>query len=323
MEVVPISQFSRPIIVISKCLGFAACRYDGQIVSSPFVESMKPFVEFIDTCPECEIGLGVPREPIIIVLDGEKRLVQPASGLDLTEQMIKFAHSYLEELADFDGFILKSKSPSCGIGTTKVFSDVNAYFDSDEWFSRNENGFFADAIFEEFWHLPIVDEFGMSDTMIRDHFLTRIFTLASFRDFWNSKSIDSLLEFHTRNKLLFMAYNKELMTIMGNIVANHGGLKVDDVYEQYLQFLLELLSSPARSSSTINAMMHAFGYFSRNLSARDKFLFLNKLQAYREDSSVLFELRELLRSRVEQFKIEYLYSQTLFSPYPSEISDSF
>ena len=316
------SQFSRPILVISKCLGFAACRYDGQMIPSPFVKSMKPFVEFIDVCPECEIDLGVPRDPVIIVLDEKKRLVQASTNLDLTEKMMKFAVSYLNNLDDFDGFILKSKSPSCGIGTTKVYSDVNVDINSDEWLNRNENGFFADAVLQEYSHLPSVDELGMSDVMARDYFLTRIFALASFRETSSSKSISSLIEYHTRNKLLFMAYDKEIMTIMGNVVANKDGLKVDEVYENYLHFLLELLSAPAKSGSVINAMMHVFGYFSRNLSARDKFLFLNKLQAYREDNSVIFELRVLLKTRAEEFELDYLYSQTLFSPYPPELSDN-
>lgn len=312
-------KFSHPIIVISKCLGFAACRYDGQMIPSSFVESMKTLVEFIDVCPECEVGLGVPRDPVVIVLDGEKELVQPSTGIVLTDRILKFTDSYLEELDDFDGFILKSKSPSCGIGTTKIFS--NTYVDDgvDKLISRNENGFFADRVLAEYSHLPIVDELDMSDPMARDHFLTRIFTLASFRDASVSKSINSLIEYHTRNKLLFMAYNKDAMTIMGNVVANHGGLKVDEVYENYLHLLLELLSKPAGSGSVINAMMHAFGYFSRNLSAPEKFLFLNKLQAYRVDNSLIFELRNNLKSRAEEFELDYLCSQTLFSPYPQEI----
>lgn len=313
------SQFPRPIVVISKCLGFAACRYDGQMISSHIVESMKPFVEFIDVCPECELKLGVPREPVVIVLDGDKRLVQPATNLDLTEKMIKFADSYLEDLDDFDGFILKSKSPSCGIGTTKAFSNSDIAFDIDEWVSRNENGFFADRVLDKYSHLPAVDELEMSDAIIRDHFLIRIFALASFRQTSSSKSISSLIEYHTRNKLLFMAYDKEIMTIMGRVVADQDGLKVDEVYENYLQLLLEILSTPARSGSVVNAMMHAFGYFSRNLSARDKFLFLNKLQSYREDNSVIFDLRVLLKTRAEEFKLDYLCSQTLFSPYPPEL----
>ncbi|WP_340818842.1 DUF523 and DUF1722 domain-containing protein [Methanolobus sp. WCC4] len=307
---------SRPIIVISKCLGFANCRYDGQMVSFPLMEMMRPFVEFIDVCPECEIGLGVPREPILIVDDGNKKLIQPATGLDLTERMKGFSRSYLYELDDFDGFILKSKSPSCGIGMTKVFPDSVG----DEYLHRGGNGFFAEAVLSEYPDLPAIDEIQMNDPLLRDHFLTKVFALASFRAASLSVKMSSLLEYHTRNKLLFMACDQRLLTKMGTIVANRDDLPVEKVYESYLQLLLQILSEPAGSGSVVNALMHAFGYFSRNLSAGEKFIFMQRLQKYRENRSTIFELREWFLSKAEEFNVGYLLNQTFFRPYPVELS---
>ncbi len=51
-------QFPRPKILISRCLGFAACRYDGQQLHSGFVEILQDHVDFVDVCPEVEAGLG-------------------------------------------------------------------------------------------------------------------------------------------------------------------------------------------------------------------------------------------------------------------------
>ncbi len=59
--------FARPVVVFSRCLGFAACRYDGEIVVEPAVEALKLDVEARPYCPELEIGLGVPRDPIRLV----------------------------------------------------------------------------------------------------------------------------------------------------------------------------------------------------------------------------------------------------------------
>jgi uncharacterized protein YbbK (DUF523 family) len=55
-------KFPKPNVVISKCLGFAKCRYDGKIVFDTIVRRLKPFVNFIPVCPETEIGLGIPRD---------------------------------------------------------------------------------------------------------------------------------------------------------------------------------------------------------------------------------------------------------------------
>jgi uncharacterized protein YbgA (DUF1722 family)/uncharacterized protein YbbK (DUF523 family) len=318
METCPDLNFSSPIIVISKCLGFAHCRYNGQIVPSLFVEAMSPFVEFIDICPECEIGLGVPREPILMVDDGSRKLIQPAIGLDLTEKMTTFSRSYLKGLEDFDGFILKSKSPSCGIRTTKVFMDP----DSGKCLYHEGNGFFAETVLRDYPDLPVIDERQITDSFLMDHFLTRAFALASFRDASLSGKIHTLVEYHTRNKLLFMAYDKELLNEMGNIVANRNELPVEEVYEKYLSLLTRVLSKPLETGCVVNALMHAFGYFSRKLNAGEKFGFMQKLQQYREDSSSIFELKKWFISRAEEFNVGYLLKQTFFCPYPPQLSGS-
>ena len=81
-----------PRIVVSKCIEFDHCRYNGQMISSNLIKELKPFIDFLPTCPEVEIGLGVPRDSIRIVLkDDKKMLVQPATGKDVTEDMEEFS----------------------------------------------------------------------------------------------------------------------------------------------------------------------------------------------------------------------------------------
>jgi uncharacterized protein YbbK (DUF523 family)/uncharacterized protein YbgA (DUF1722 family) len=322
MESLPKCSFSRPIIVISRCLGFDNCRYDGQIVSFPLAEAMKPFVELIDVCPEYDIGLGIPREPIRIVedVDGSSRkLIQPAIGIDLTDKMESFSHFYLEKLDDFHGFILKSKSPSCGTGTTKVFPDT----ETEEYIHHEGNGFFAEMVLQNYPGIPVIDEEQINDPIKRDHFLTQVFVLAAFRDASVSCKLHSLVQFHTLNKLLFMAYNKQMMTAMGNIVANRDDLPVEKVYENYTELLMQIISQAPQTGSAINAFMHAFGYFSRHLSAAEKFGFMQQLQKLRTDDSVIFELRKWFMLMAEKYDVEYLSEQTLFCLYPSEILEDF
>ncbi|MCW4033299.1 MAG: DUF523 domain-containing protein, partial [Candidatus Bathyarchaeota archaeon] len=56
-------DFPKPYVVVSKCLGFAQCRYNGLVISDDFVKKLRPFVNFNPICPEVEIGLGIPRNP--------------------------------------------------------------------------------------------------------------------------------------------------------------------------------------------------------------------------------------------------------------------
>ncbi|HMK16240.1 MAG TPA: DUF523 domain-containing protein, partial [Methanomicrobiales archaeon] len=92
-------RFPRPGVVVSRCITFDPVRYDGSLIPSEVVERMKPFVEFIPVCPEVEIGLPIPRDPIRIVRVGRRdRLVQPSTGWDLTGEMEQFAREFLDGL---------------------------------------------------------------------------------------------------------------------------------------------------------------------------------------------------------------------------------
>ena len=58
-------SFARPKVVLSKCIEFANCRYDGSMIPSDFVKALKSQVDFIPICAEMEIGLGVPGDSIV------------------------------------------------------------------------------------------------------------------------------------------------------------------------------------------------------------------------------------------------------------------
>ena len=60
-------------IGISACLLGQEVRFDGGHKRSDFlVDIFGPFVEFVPVCPEVEIGLGVPRETLRLVRDGDE-----------------------------------------------------------------------------------------------------------------------------------------------------------------------------------------------------------------------------------------------------------
>jgi uncharacterized protein YbbK (DUF523 family) len=120
------TEWTRPRLVMSACLEMEACRYNGQSIRARFVPRLAEHVELIPVCPEVEIGLGVPRPPVRLVSDGDEvRMVQPATGRDLTGAMAGFSRTFLDGLQEVDGFLLKSRSPSCGPKDVALFaSDV-------------------------------------------------------------------------------------------------------------------------------------------------------------------------------------------------------
>ncbi len=309
------SDFIKPKIIISKCLGFENCRYDGSVINSAIVDQLQKYVDFITVCPEKEIGLGVPRKPVRLVMENnQKRLYQPATGNDVTNEMQRFTKEFLDNTGDIDGFILKHRSPSCGLSSVKIYDGKE-----DQMGATRGKGMFGEAVLEKYPDLPIEDEGRLRNFSIRENFLIGIFTLASFRKVKENNTINALIDFHTNNKLLFMAYNQEKMRKLGNITAGYNKSNIDEILINYEKTLQSLLSKPPKFTNWINMLQHALGYVSGELESDEKKLFLDSIEEYRDERIPLKVLFKLLHSWALRFKTEYLLRQTFLSPYPLEL----
>lgn len=306
----------RPIVLVSRCLGFAACRYNGVAIAAPFVESLKPFVEFRTVCPEMEIGLGVPRKTIRVVEQGgERRLIQPETGRDVTELMTNFAERFLGQVGEIHGAILKGRSPSCGMKDVKLYAKPEA-----ESPTGKGAGFFGAAVTARYSDLPIEDEGRLLNDKIRDHFLTRLFAMASFESMARKPRMSALSDFHARNKLLIRAYSQKGMRTLGRIVANGEHRPAEELIAEYRPEFRRAFLRPVRMGAITDVLMHALGYFSEKLSSREKALFLDMLNDYRAGRLPLSAAQSVLRSWVVRFDEKYLEGQTFFEPYPQLIA---
>lgn len=311
--------FLKPKIIVSKCLGFASCRYNGQLIYDEFVTLLQEYAEFNPVCPEVEIGLGIPRDPIRVVSQhGKISLMQPATGRDITQEMNRFTESFLDSIKEVDGFILKARSPSCGIKEVKVYPGID-----NPSAVEKRAGFFGRAVLTKFPYLPIEDEGRLTNFKIREHFLTRLYTLAAFRAL--RKSMKDLVQFHTENKFLFMAYSQKGLRELGRIVANHEKKPVAMGFQEYQNQLYQTFLKAPRFNATINVLMHALGFFSDNLTAKEKAFFLDTLGKYRNEKVPLSVPLNILNAWLVRFEVKYLNKQTFFYPYPEaliQITDS-
>ncbi|HUT28082.1 MAG TPA: DUF523 and DUF1722 domain-containing protein [Methanomassiliicoccales archaeon] len=303
----------RPRVVISRCIEFEACRYDGAKIPSLFVLKLMPYVDLFPVCMEADIGLGVPRDPVRIVRkDGADHLIQPATGRDVTEEAVHFTHDHLSKLKNIDGFILKGRSPSCGI------KDVRVYPPGEEKapITSKGTGMFARNVMEDFSHLAVEDESRLLNERIADHFLTRIFTFARFRRSRETGRSRDLMDFHTRHKLLLMGYHQEALRRMGRIVASNTSMV--ERFQQYSEELYTALRRPPRCRSWNNVLMHAMGYFSDHLQPKEKAHFLQMLEWYGEGKVPLTAPMLLVRAWALHYDDPYLQEQVFFEPYPLE-----
>lgn len=113
---------SKKKVIISACLLGGYCRYDGKTKQvNEVIELFKDY-EIIPFCPEAPI-FGTPRERINVVnIDGENRIFTENGKKDVTKLLEDEIHSFIEKYPTVDNIVLKSKSPSCGLGTTPVIN---------------------------------------------------------------------------------------------------------------------------------------------------------------------------------------------------------
>ncbi len=160
-----------PRIGVSACLLGERVRYDAGHKRDPWlVEELGPRVEWVPVCPEVEIGLGTPREPIRLErgAGGAIALMTVDSRRDLTATMRQFAVARADALAGqgFDGYVFKSDSPSCGPAGVPIVAGDR---------TESGRGLFADAVIARLPDLPVADERALSDPLTRDRFVERVF----------------------------------------------------------------------------------------------------------------------------------------------------
>jgi uncharacterized protein YbgA (DUF1722 family)/uncharacterized protein YbbK (DUF523 family) len=291
-------SFPRPVLAASLCLGDSRVRYDGQAVRDGFFAALAPHVELRPVCPEVEIGLGVPRAPIHRLGD---RLVQPSTGRDLTDLMVRFADGWLDALGPIDGVLLKSRSPSC------------APRDAKQPDGRRGPGLFAERLLRRRPEAVVEDEGRMRNRRLREHFLARLFAHAALREV---RTPGQLVAFHARHKLLLMACSERALRELGRIVASPKGR----LAEYAARFRSALASAP-RVSTQINALEHALGYFREDVSGPERRHFLKCLADLRAGKTVLSVPVALLRGWLLRHPKPYLEGQAFLDPFPEALVD--
>lgn len=299
---------NKPKVVISACLNGVACRYDGTTIKEKEVDDLKKKFELIPVCPEVSAGLGVPRKTIKLVKTEEKiEVIQSETNLNVTQKLEDFSCSFLTGLEEIDGFILKARSPSCGVKSTKVFDSIGGKI-----ISRKEDGVFTRTVRKKFPYLPLIDEEELKNPEKHWEFLTRVFLLYHFR--LARKDIKSLIEFHSRAKYFFLSLSPKQLKILGNILAQHKKGAFQETVRLYQQQLQTILTLPLKRSNLVNSFSHMFGYISPHLSQKDKKQFLKLLSEYQTRKINFIPIIEFLRQQSRRFHLPYLLQQFLLFP---------
>lgn len=305
-------EFPRPRVLLSRCIEFDACRYNGEMIRSRAVSSLKAFAELIPVCPEVEIGLGVPRDPLRLILaEGSERLLQPSTHRDLTDPMLEFAAGFADKTEAIDGIVMKAGSPSCGPRGVDIYPDATASVPVSKG-----SGLFAKAILKSYPGTPLADERELENPAFCDHFFTRLFVIADFMQVRRHESGRNLLQFHAENKYILNAFSRREYRELTRLVVNREGRPFDEVVREYEQRLRVVLARRLLRSSHVAILERAAVHLFAHAAEEDQAEIGRTIESYRASTIVLEEARQRFRDWIERFDESYLAHQTYFEPYP-------
>jgi uncharacterized protein YbbK (DUF523 family) len=202
---------------ISACLLGRAVRFDGGHRHDPFLTDMLGrFVEWVPVCPEVEIGMGVPREPVQLVrVGGAIRLVGRETGRDHTRAMRAWARRRVRELAGLRlaGYVLKSRSPSCGLARVPVRNGGRR--------AAAHRGLFADELLHHLTTLPVEEERRLGDHSRRAHFFERALAYGRLRDLLAGRwTRPDLVAFHAAHDRQLRAHSPTAARALARLVGS-------------------------------------------------------------------------------------------------------
>jgi uncharacterized protein YbbK (DUF523 family) len=232
-------------IGVSACLLGQQVRFDGGHKRDAFLtETLAPHVAWVPVCPEVEVGMGTPREPLRLVrANGRTHMVTTRTAIDYTGTMSAWAERRLDELAreDLDGYILKKDSPSCGVERVKVYrGDGSAV--------RDGRGLFAGALLARLPLLPVEDEGRLADAHRRGDFLERVFAFRRLKDFFAGPwTLESLVRFHQAHAAILGARSRASEGELGRFVAGGALLPKPDLRLRYQELFMSTLALQART----------------------------------------------------------------------------
>lgn len=310
----PLAQ--KPLVGISSCLLGEAVRYDGGHKRDDYLTTvLSACFDYRPYCPELGIGLGVPRPPIqLINIGGEIRLrgVRDPEQ-DFTEAIQQFADRQRTTLQPLSGYVLKSKSPSCGMERVKVHGASGGL-------PQHSAGIYAASLLQQFPSLPVEEEGRLRDPLLRENFITRVYAYARWQQLCASRPGKAeLIRFHSRHKLLLLAHSEAAYRRLGRMVADLQGPLDQARLDRYASEFMQALKRRASRKRHTNVLQHIAGYFKRSLDSQDREELAAAIESYRLEKVPLVVPLTLLQHHLRRQPEPYLLQQFYFAPWPAEL----
>jgi uncharacterized protein YbbK (DUF523 family)/uncharacterized protein YbgA (DUF1722 family) len=300
---------------VSSCLLGQNVRYDGGNKADAVVQALGRLFRWIPVCPEVEVGMGTPREPVQLVdRKGKPRMLGVESGTDWTNAMYGFASGHMQRFVqqNLRGYILKSRSPSCGLGELPIHG-------ADGAVDETGRGLFAQVLVYRMPLLPVEEETSLQSLDRAASFVDEVLGYDRLLKFVRANPARTdLVRFHSRHELTLLARGSQHYRRLAHLAAAGRGASQKEVLLKYAQAFMRALKLPTIRANHARALRRASFQLQSAISIGDKAEIDRAIEEYSRDRAPLSAPVNLVKQQIGS-GASWLGGQSYFDPCPPEV----
>ncbi len=303
-------------IAVSACLLGEKVRFDKGHKRDGFVmDELGKYAEFVSFCPE-HFAFGSPRPSLRMVRENEGvKIISNKTGEDVTGTLLQSARDDLEKVSSngVAGIVFKSKSPSCGLMSSKVYLE-NGFAEG------KEDGLFAALCKKAFPLLPMEEEGRLQDPWLRENFMMQVFAYEGFEQFRQHAQMKDLVLYHQRSKFMLQSKDETLYRELGRIVGNHEAKEFPLLLSEYEHMFKTAIAKKSSMGKTRNVLEHMAGFLKTFLDSDEKKMLHEQIEDCAQKIIPVIVPLSTLKMYASKYSVSYLLEQTFLTPYPKELA---
>jgi uncharacterized protein YbgA (DUF1722 family)/uncharacterized protein YbbK (DUF523 family) len=303
------------ILAVSGCLLGHKVRFDKGHKRDDFVmNELSNYAEYISFCPE-DMAFSSPRDSIRLVDENDSiNVISNKTQQDLTQALRRNSQKEYNSISKhkLGGIIFKSRSPSCGLGSAKVYLP-------NGFASGKQDGVFAKICKEAYPLLPMEEEGRLCDPWLRENFIMQIFAYEEFEKFKENASISKLVSFHKEHKFMLQSKDENIYRQLGKLVGNQDHKDFLDILDEYEHLYKTAIATKSSVGKTRNVLEHMSGFLKNHLDKEEKQMLHEQIEDCAAKIIPVIVPLSTLKLYALKYEISYLLEQTFLNPYPKEL----
>ena len=212
----------------------------------------------------------------------------------------------------FCGYIFKSRSPSCGVSDTKIFSDHGV---------SAGPGIYVREIVHTLPYLPVIDETQLVMAETKDNFLEQVFSLVRWHQFLaGPMTVKNLMAFHMTHHLTLSAHCEKAHEALSASLSGLRDPLSRDAIDNYLKQFHDGLRIPLTHNDHVRMLTKLQRRLSTIINGDETEKLNTEIRKYRKDLESLTTSLQLIKKLAHTYNLYDLSRQAYINITPAEMA---